>query len=124
MLAGYLVVMAVLGFGVRRLIHPAADRPQEPARAPEHPTAPAAARRGRLALARRVVGTVVGGYALLMAVVIVYYYGVASVGGGFIVSALSGTALLIAVALPLFAAATWLSEHRRHRGERAAARRR
>lgn len=41
------------------------------------------------------IGTAVGGYLLLMAVVIAYYYGVARVGGDFIQSAFTGTALLI-----------------------------
>ena len=62
---------------------------------------------------------------LLMAVVIVYYYGVARVAGDFFKSAFTGTAMLIAIALPLWAAASWLTERRRQRdndtaGERKA----
>ena len=38
---------------------------------------------------------------LLMALVIAYYFGVARVAGDFIKSAFTGTAMLIAIALPL-----------------------
>jgi hypothetical protein len=60
-----------------------------------------------------------------MAVVIAYCYGVARVAGDFITSAFTGTAMLIAIALPLWAAASWLTERRRRRdsddaGERKA----
>ena len=73
---------------------------------------------GRLAagwtgLARRYAGTALGGYLLLMAVVILYYYGVARVGGGFLTSAFTGCALLIALSTPVFALASWLAECRR-----------
>ena len=47
-------------------------------------------------------GTAAGGYLLLMAAVIAYYYGVARVAGDFITSAFTGTAMLIAIALPLW----------------------
>jgi hypothetical protein len=57
----------------------------------------------RPALARQVTGTVVGGYLLLMAVVVAYYYAVARVGPGFLQSAVTGTALLIGLAAPVFA---------------------
>ena len=50
-----------------------------------------------------------------MAVVIAYYYGVARVGGDFIKSAFTGTAMLIGIALPLWGAASWLTERRRQR---------
>jgi hypothetical protein len=53
-----------------------------------------------------VTGTAVGGYLLLMAVVIANYYGVARAAGDFITSAFTGTAMLIAIALPLWAAAS------------------
>jgi high-affinity Fe2+/Pb2+ permease len=56
-----------------------------------------------------------GGYLLLMIVVILYYYLVARVGGAFIKSAFTGSALLIALVTPVFAAASWLTEHRRAR---------
>ena len=41
-----------------------------------------------------------------MAVVIAYYYGAARVAGDFITSAFTGTAMLIAIALPLWGAAS------------------
>ena len=50
---------------------------------------------------------------MLMAVVILYYYGVARVGGAFIASAFTGCALLIALATPVFAIASWLAERYR-----------
>lgn len=66
-------------------------------------------------LARHVAGTMVGGYLLLMAVVILYYYLVARVGGAFIKSAFTGCALLLGLVIPVFAAASWLTERRRQR---------
>ena len=119
MLAGYLVIMATLGFGLHRLSRPkAGDRPERglAAEQPAGPRAAVASRRGWLLLARQVAGTAVGGYLLLMAVVIAYYYGVARVGGDFIKSAFTGTAMLIGIALPLWGAASWLTERRRQRG--------
>jgi len=128
MLAGCLLIMATLGFGLRGLRRPKA-RDQHgrslTAGPPEGPGSAAGSRPNWLALARHVTGTAVGGYLLLMAVVIAYYYGVARVGGDFINSALTGTAMLIAIALPLWGAASWLTERRRQRdndtaGERKA----
>ena len=118
MLAGYLLVMATLGFGLRLLCRPkAGDRHERGPAAgqPAGPRAAAGSRRGWLLLARHVAGTAVGGYLLLMAVVIAYYYGVARVGGDFIKSAFTGTAMLIGIALPLWGAASWLTERRRQR---------
>jgi hypothetical protein len=55
-----------------------------------------------------------------MAVVVAYYYAVARVGPGFLQSAVTGTALLIGLAAPVFAAASWLAEGvRRRRGRLA-----
>jgi hypothetical protein len=48
-----------------------------------------------------------------MAVVVAYYYGVARVGPGFLESAVTGNALLIGLAAPVFAAASWLAGRRR-----------
>jgi Family of unknown function (DUF6256) len=59
--------------------------------------------------------TALGGYLVLMTVVIVYYYGVARVAGQFLASAFTGTALLLAISLPAFAAASWLAERRQRR---------
>ena len=128
MLAGYLVIMAALGFGLHRLVRPTAgDRHERGLAAgqPGEPRAAAGSRRGWLLLARHVAGTAVVGCLLLMAVVIAYYYGVARVAGDFITSAFTGTAMLIGLALPLWGTASWLTERRGQRdsddaGERRA----
>ncbi len=75
----------------------------------------AGARPGWRRLIRHYAGTAAGGYLLLMAVVILYYYGVARVAGAFIESAFTGCALLIGLATPVFALASWLAERRRAR---------
>ena len=82
-----------------------------PAKAPATPPAPGQ-RTGRAALARQIASTVIGGYLLLMAVIVAYYFGVARVGPGFLESALTGTALLLALAAPVFVALSWLAERR------------
>ena len=132
MLTGYLLIMTALGFGLRRLCRPkAGDLPERslPAERPGGPGGPggpgaaAGSRRGWLALARRVTGTAVGGYLVLMAVVIAYYYGVARVGRGFLKDAFTGNAMLIGLALPLFWAASWLTERYRRRLPRRRSRR-
>jgi hypothetical protein len=128
MLAGYLLIMTALGFGLHFLARPGAGDRHGGSRRAGRPdgTRPAAGSgRGWLALARHVTGTAVGGYLLLMAVVVAYYYGVARVAGDFIISAFTGTAILIGLALPLWGAASWLTERRRRRdsdttGERKA----
>ena len=128
MLAGYLLIMTTLGLGLHLLARSKAGGPHAGSRTAERPerASPAAgSRRGWLALARHVAGTAVGGYLLLMAVVIAYYYGVARVEGDFITSAFTGTAMLIGIAVPLWGAASWLTERRRQRdsddaGEREA----
>jgi Family of unknown function (DUF6256) len=78
------------------------------------PATPAALgqRTGRAALARQIASTVIGGYLLLMAVIVAYYFGVARVGPGFLESALTGTALLLGLAAPVFVALSWLAERR------------
>jgi hypothetical protein len=140
MSAGYLILMSALAFGLRRLYRPrrarpgpepppAQDEPPEqttamppamppgrapatpPGRGPPTPTGPRP-RTGRVALARQIAGTVIGGYLLLMAVIVAYYLGVARVGPGFLESALTGTALLLGLAAPVFAALSWLADRR------------
>ena len=118
---GYLLVMGALGTGlwlVRRrqgdAAAPGSGGQQADLAAGSGRTA-AGPRPGWLRLARHYAGTAIGGYLLLMAVVILYYYGVARVGGAFIESAFTGCALLIAVATPVFALASWLAERRRAR---------
>ncbi len=118
MVTGYLLVMATLGIGLRRLYRPGARPGQAPSQAgeqPGRPRAPTESRGGWPALIRHVIGTAAGGYLLLMAVVIAYYYGVARVGGHFLESAFTGAALLVGIATPVFAAASWLAERRRQR---------
>jgi Family of unknown function (DUF6256) len=144
MSAGYLILMAALGFGLRRLYRPRGapsgaepppgqgEQPEQapatppgrapatppgrvpatpPGRAPATPPGPGQ-RTGRAALARQIAGTVIGGYLLLMAVIVAYYFGVARVGPGFLESALTGTALLLGLAAPVFVALSWLAERR------------
>jgi uncharacterized protein DUF6256 len=136
MSAGYLILMSALAFGLRRLYRPRGapsgaepppaqgDRPAQapatpparepatpPAREPATPSGPRP-RTGRAALARQIAGTVIGGYLLLMVVIVAYYFGVARVGPGFLESALTGTALLLGLAAPVFVALSWLAERR------------
>ena len=115
MAAGYLLLMSALGFGLRRLYRPrgvpsGADERPNPALA----TPPVPAQRANwAALLRQVASTVVGGYLLLIAVVVAYYFGVARVGPGFLESAVTGTALLLVLAAPVWAVLSWLTERRR-----------
>jgi hypothetical protein len=67
---------------------------------------------GWILLALNVARDMIAGYLLLMAVVILYYYGVAKVGSNFLDSAFTGSALLIGLAVPVFAAASVLSQRR------------
>ena len=128
MSAGYLILMSALGFGLRRLYRPrgapsGAQPPpgqgEQPEQAPATPpgrepaTSPGPrSRTGRAALARQIAGTVIGGYVLLMVIIVAYYFGVARVGPGFLESALTGTALLLGLATPVFVALSWLAERR------------
>ena len=109
MAAGYLILMSALGFGLRRLYRPRDAPPgagPQPDRARITPPGPGE-RTGR-----QVASTVVGGYLLLMVVVVAYYFGVARVGPGFLENAVTGTALLLGLAAPVFAALSWLAERR------------
>ena len=114
MAAGYLILMSALGFGLRRLYRPrGAQSGADPAPGQGPPAPPGPGQRtGRAGALRQVAGTVIGGYLLLMAVIVAYYFGVARVGPGFLESALTGTALLLGLATPVFAALSWLSERR------------
>ncbi len=123
MLTGYLLVMGMLGLGLRRLCRPGAGDQQGRSPAAGRPGGPPTAAvswRGWLALARHVTLTAVGGYLVLMAIVIAYYYGIARVGRGFLKDALTGNAMLIGLALPLFGAASWLAERRSQKHSRTA----
>jgi Family of unknown function (DUF6256) len=115
MAAGYLFLMAALGFGLRRLYR-SRGTPSGRAEGPDgrRTTPPGPGQRtGWAALVRRVAGTVIGGYLLLLAVVVAYYFGVAKDGTGFLESEVTGTALLLGLAAPVFAALSWLAERRR-----------
>jgi hypothetical protein len=119
MAAGYLILMSALALGLRRLYRPRATQ-AEPGPPPGPGPAGSRLRSGWTALARHVTGTGVAGYLLLMAVVVAYYYAVARVGPGFLESAVTGNALLIGLAAPVFAAASWLAERLRRRRGRPA----
>src|SRR5580658_9135411 len=111
MAAGYLIWMSALGFGLYRLYRPrgaASGAAPPPGQRPATPPGPGQ-RTGRVALLRQVATTVICGYVLLMAVIVAYYFGVARVGSGFLESALTGTALLVGLATPVFVALSWLA---------------
>ncbi len=137
-LVGYVLIMGVLAVGLGLVAHsppgseagataasataPASASARQPPagaaiadRGEPEPGAGPHPRPGWGRLIIHVVATAVGGYLMLMAIVVLYYYGVARVGGQFIESAFSGCALLLALCLPLFLAASWLVEHRRPR---------
>ena len=114
MAAGYLIWMSALGLGLYRLYRPRGV-PSGPAPPPSQEPAPPpdkGQRTGRAAWLRPIAGTVIYGYLLLMAVIVAYYFGVEGVGPGFLESALTGTALLVGLATPVFAALSWLAERR------------
>jgi Family of unknown function (DUF6256) len=60
----------------------------------------------------QVCSVALGGYLLLMAVDLLYYYGVVKIRGQFIESGFTGGLTLIAIALPLWGLASWLSLRR------------
>ena len=114
MAAGYLILMSAFGLGLYRLYRPRGAPPgqgEQPEQAPATPPG-AGQRTSWAALLRPIAGTVIGGYLLLMAVIVAYYYGVAKVGPGFLEQALTGTALLLGLAAPVFAALSWLAGRR------------
>jgi hypothetical protein len=102
-LGGYLILMGVLAVGLVT---------QRRRAAAGKPTTRLAGRRDRgwQALIVHVLSDVLGGYLLLIAVVVLYYYGVAKVGGSFLTSAITGSLLLLAITLPVFAAVSWLTQ--------------
>jgi hypothetical protein len=68
--------------------------------------------RGWLAFLWHVLMDALGGYLLLAAVVVLYYYFVARVASNFLDSEFSGAAVLLAIALPIYVAATWFRQWR------------
>jgi Family of unknown function (DUF6256) len=114
MAAGYLILMTALGIGLRLLYRPRRAGPvpgPRPNRAPLTPPVPGQ-RTGWAALLRKVTGDVIAGYLLLLAVIVAYFFGVTSVGPGFLQGELTGTALLLGLAAPVFAALSWLAYRR------------
>lgn len=107
----YLILMTALGLGLLGLHRRRAEQASGPAAVPRAPW-------GWPALTRHVLGTTIGGYLLLQAVAAAYYYGVARVGGAFLYSAVTGTALLIGLTMPIFAAVSWISERAHGRREK------
>jgi|SRR5580692_10940722 hypothetical protein len=109
-LTGYGLVMVILAAGLR------AQRRRAAAGLPQGRAAAAGRRdRGWAALAAHAAADIAGGYLLLMVVVVAYYYGVARVGSDFLASAVTGSALLVAISLPVFALASWWTWRRRPR---------
>jgi len=107
-LSGYIILMVILAVGLVTLRRRTAGG---------LPLSRVTGRRDRgwPALIWHVLADALGGYVVLMAVVVLYYYGVARVGSDFLASAFTGTLLLLGVSLPVFLAASWLSQRRRQR---------
>jgi hypothetical protein len=111
---GYALLMSVLAVGLVLQRRRAARGTPQGRRV-------AGRQHGWTAVVVNVARDMIGGYLLLMAVVIGYYYGVAKVGSNFLESAFSGSALLLALVVPVFAAASLLSWRReRNRSSRDA----
>jgi hypothetical protein len=124
----YLIFMTALGVGLLRLnrrgtkdpvdgagrppglVSPADSGPQDEQGSATGPSG------GWLVLSRHVLGTAAGGYLLLFAVAAGYYYAIIRVGGNFLASALTGPALLIVLATPVWAALSWLAQRAHRRG--------
>jgi hypothetical protein len=68
--------------------------------------------RGWPAFLWHVLMDALGGYLLLAVVVVLYYYFVARVASNFLDSEFSGAAVLLAMALPIYVAATWVRQRR------------
>ena len=111
-ISGYLILMVILAVGLRTQRRRTAAGLSTSRLTGRHD-------RGWRALALHAVTDAVGGYVLLAAVVLLYYYGVARVGSNFLDSEFTGTALLLAVCLPVFTAASWLTRRRAARADRA-----
>jgi hypothetical protein len=117
-LSGYLILMVVLAVGLRV---------QRRRVATGRPLTRLTGRRDRgwPALILHVLTDALAGYLVLAGIVVLYYYEVARVAGSFLDSAFTGTALLLAISLPVFFLASWLnqrwlSQRRRDRPDREA----
>ena len=102
-LSGYLILMVVLAVGLRM---------QRRRIAAGRPLTRLTGRRDRgwPALILHVLTDALAGYLLLAVVVVLYYYGVAKVGGSFLDSEFTGSALLLAISLPVFLLVSWLTQ--------------
>jgi Family of unknown function (DUF6256) len=110
-LSGYVILMVILAVGLR------VQRRRARAGLPDTRIT-GRFDRGWLAVIVHVVADAVSGYLLLGAIVVLYYYGVARVGGNFLDSAFTGSALMLGISVPLFAGASLLVERRRRRAEK------
>jgi Co/Zn/Cd efflux system component len=107
-LGGYLILMIILAVGLRtQRRRVAAGKPMTRLTGRRD--------RGWPAFILHVLTDALGGYLLLTAIVVLYYYGVARVGSDFLLSAVTGSLLLLGICLPLFLAASWLTERRHQR---------
>jgi Family of unknown function (DUF6256) len=105
---GYLIVMVILAVGLLN------------ARRRRRAGQPLARYTGRIdrgwpAFLYHALTDALGGYLVLAGVVVLYYYFVARLGGNFLDSEFSGSAVLLAVAYPIFFVASLLRQHRRGR---------
>jgi hypothetical protein len=105
---GYLIVMVILAVGLQN-----ARRRTRAGR----PLARYAGRidRGWPAFLYHALTDALGGYLVLAGVVVLYYYFVARLGGNFLDSEFSGSAILLAVAFPIFLAGSLLRQRRLRR---------
>ncbi|HEY2506085.1 MAG TPA: DUF6256 family protein [Streptosporangiaceae bacterium] len=106
--SGYLILMIILAVGLLLA------RRRPPGASQDRIVAPR--RVGWPALVGHLAGDALGGYLLLVAIVLGYYYGVAKVPGNFLVSAVSGSALLIGIAMPIALLQEWMRQRWRRRG--------
>jgi hypothetical protein len=75
-------------------------------------------RRGWPAFVRYLLGTALGGWALLMAIVLLYYVAVAGQGHAFLVAAFTGTALMaFGIGVPSLLLIAWIGDRLRRRRE-------
>lgn len=116
---GYVVLMASLAIGLR-LDRRAGGEQKADGNDERLPVIGRLARRspaGWPRFAVQVGVTAVGGYVLLMAVLVAFYYGVSRVANHFLESGFTGCAMLLALALPVFAIASWVAHRKRRRSE-------
>ncbi len=113
-IVGYVLLMGFLAVGLRALhrLPPGTD-------ARRLSRAAARADRGWRRLVRHLLATALGGYLVLMAILVIYYAAAARSTAHYLESVLksaaTGCALLVAISAPLFVAASWLTDYRRHR---------